>query len=169
MLAAHVDKIDTIDYSTQLSFLTPQIERALEANWQAAQREQERIARTARWLSFVVPSLGVQTSLATLAGTDLERHRAFEAQTREFQNRLREMFYSRMHEQIIRPTPPPLEKSYGRFSFTDYDSIPTFHAAADDASVRVRRAMPQGLTMLVLAVVIALLAAVRLRQWPTDL
>jgi ABC-2 type transport system permease protein len=169
LLAAHVDKAGTIDYATRLSFLTPQVERSLHAQWQSTQQEREQVARRSRCLSLLVPSLGVQTSLARLAGTDLERHRAFEAHTRDFQLELRGMFYTRMHAQIADPTPRPIENSYGRFNFTDYEAIPTFRVPQEDAGARVRGALPEAFAMLVLSVLITVLAAARLRRWPEDL
>jgi hypothetical protein len=111
----------------------------------------------------------VQTSLARLAGTDPERHHVFEARTREFQLELREMFYGLMHAQIAEPTPRPFVDSYGRFTFTQYEQIPSFRAVVDDSKMRVRDVAPLIVGMLALAFLIVLPAGRRLRDWPENL
>lgn len=169
VLASRLDRIESIDYATQLSFLTPEIERRLEGRHREAAQQSERIARTSRWLSYVLPPLGVQMSLTHLAGTDLERHRAFEAQTRQFQLELRDMFYTLMHAQIAEPTPRPFADSYGRFTFTQYEQIPSFRPAAEDTPERVRNVIPLIITLLGVSALIAVLAGRRLRDWPEDL
>lgn len=168
-LAPHVDEAGSIDYSTRLSFLTPAIERALESDWLSSQAQKSRASRYARLQSLLIPSLGIQSSLATLAGTDLERHRDFEARTREFQLELRSMFYPLMHAQIVRPTPRPHEDSAGRFSFTDYDAIPVFRNSVYERDASLRDAWVQGLAAFALALGLVTIGALRLRRWPEDL
>jgi ABC-2 type transport system permease protein len=165
-LAGMTDRISQIDYSTRLTFLVPELENRLEFLQEAREYTRERSARYARWVGFIAPNVWIESALATLAGTDLPRHWAFEEQSREYQLRLRELFYPLMHRQIVSPTP---YRAYGHFSFTDFDSVPGFRMRDRDAVERVRAAMPATAWLLFLAVVLSAISVARLRNWPEAL
>jgi len=168
-LANLVDRMSSIDYATRLTFIAPENERrlaALKARSDAARWVQDRAAT---WISLVTPPMGVETALMRLAGTDLQRHRDFEQQTREYQLQLRSYLYPLIHAQIVTPTPRPAPQSYGRFSFTDYESVPSFQMRAESSAARVASAVPITVWLCVLAVLMAVAAVRRSRRWPKDL
>lgn len=168
-LAAAVERVGSIDYATRLSFLTPELERRLQPL-----HRQQSLARIGRerasdLVAYLSPSLGLQSALATLAGTDLARHRRFEAQTRAYQLRLRDWFYPRLQRQIVATTARSPAASYGRLNFTDYDAIPAWSGTQAPASARANAVAPIALWLCLLAAALTAWALSRLRHWPTEL
>lgn len=167
-LAAATDRVAKIDYATRMTFLAPELERRL-----APLRERQLAARAARervsgWAGYVSPSLGLEQALSVLAGTDSDRHRRFEEQTRAYQLRLRDWFYPRIQREIATPTPRP-PNSYGRMNFAEYDAIPIYLGAELPASARVAATLPFAAWLLLLAALLTGVALRRLRRWPTEL
>ena len=168
-LAGHLDAVKDIDHATRLTFLIPEIERrsaALRAALLDAHFTQERASTL---VGFISPPLSVETAFTRLAGTDLARHRDFEAQTREYQLELRRILYRVMHAEIATPTPRPFPDSYGRFNFTDYDVIPEFRMRDAAPSARARGTLSTILWLCFVAAILTAMAARRLRRWPAEL
>lgn len=167
-LAAHLARIAAMDYATRQSFLVPLLEARL-ASWQ----QRLDIARGHReaWSAaagFLAPPLGLETALATLAGSGAVRQRAYEGQVRAYQQQLRDFFWPRVQAQIAAPTPRPAG-SYARLNFTDYAAIPAFAAAPEPAAARVRAVLPFAAWLALLGGLLAGIAAGRLRRWPEEL
>lgn len=168
-LAGATDRVATIDYATRLSFLAPELERRLAPLRERQQRARALSERVSDWAGFASPSLGLAQGLSILAGTDAERHRRYEQQTRAYQLRLREWFYPRIQAQIAAPTPRPRADSYGRMNFTEYDAIPRYLGAELPASARVAAVAPFVAWWCFLAAALVALAWRRLRRWPLEL
>ncbi|MEG3790518.1 DUF3526 domain-containing protein [Lysobacter sp. CCNWLW3] len=166
-LAAAADRIGALDYATRLSFLTPELERRLLSLHRRQSQARADRERSSDRLAYLSPPLGLQSALATLAGTDLARHRRFEAQTRAYQLRLRDWFYPRMQRQIVAARPPA--GGYGRMNFTDYDAIPAWSGSEAAASARAGAVAPLALWLCLLAAALTAWALLRLRHWPTEL
>ncbi len=167
-LAASMDKVGSIDYATRLTFLAPEIERRL-VDWQR-RFDANRAARAqhAALAAYAAPPLGMDAALGVLAGTDAARHRNFEAQATAYQHRLRQFFYTRIHDEIARPTPRP-PGSYARMNFTDFDAIPKFAMRDAGPSSRIAAALPTLAWLSALAALLSLFAAWRLRRWPLEM
>lgn len=167
-LAAHLARIPAIDFATRQSFLVPLLEARL-APWQ--QRFDAARERREAWSAaagFVAPPLGLETALATLAGSGAARQRAYEDQVRAYQQQLRDFFWPQVQAQIAAPTPRPAG-SYARLNFTDYAAIPTFAATPEPAAARVRAVLPFAAWLALLTGLLAGIAARHLRRWPEDL
>jgi ABC-2 type transport system permease protein len=159
-------RIPSLDYATQRTFLTPETERRLasrQAEIQTAQIRQQQISHR---MGFVVPALGVDSALAVLAGTDAHRHRRFEEQTRAYQLLLRETFYPLVHRQIFEPATTLTTR--GRLNFTRYDIVPAFRMVDEPAAKRVAAVLPVAGWLLVVGALLAVIALMRLRDWPTE-
>lgn len=168
-LAAVTERVATIDYATRMSFLAPELERRLAPLQQRQREARDLRERVSDGAGFASPSLGLEQTLSVLAGTDAERHRRYEQQTRAYQLRLREWFYPRIQRQIAAPTPRPRADSYGRMNFNEYDAIPAYHGAELPASARVAAVAPFVVWWWLLSGVLIALARRRLRRWPTEL
>ena len=156
-----------MDYATHLTFLTPLLEERL-APLQAQRTAQgQRDAARSRAVAWLSPPLLLQDALATLAGTDGARHRAFEAQVRAYQLQLRGFFYPRVQTQLRAPTPRP--PGQARMNFTDYDAIPRYAHADAPALARLSATAPALAWWLLLAALLAGWGAHPLRHWPKEL
>ena len=160
------ERAGSIDYATRLSFLAPELERRLaplQRQREQARDWRERVSAVAGYLS---PTLGLQEALATLAGTDAQRHRAFEGQVRAYQQRLRDWFYPRIQRGI---GAAPADGTYGRLNFNEYDAIPAWRGSEPTAAQRAAAVWPFAFWLWALAGVGIALAWRRLRDWPTEL
>lgn len=167
-LAGHLERIGDIDYSTRMTLLTP----IIEARLAPLHRQQSQARATRDRLSdvagYLLPPLGIESALSTLAGTDVARHREFEVQTRAHQQRLRAWFYARVQGQITAPTPRPAG-SYARMNFTEFDAIPSFQWREPSNSVRLRAGVAMTIWLLVVSMLLACVAWIRARRWPAEL
>ncbi|UHQ23695.1 DUF3526 domain-containing protein [Lysobacter sp. 5GHs7-4] len=168
-LSAAIERVASIDYATRLSFLVPELERRLSPLHQRQTQARDRRERASDLIGYLSPPLGLQSAMATLAGTDLARHRAFEAQARAYQLGLRAWFYPRIQREIAAPTPRAPAGSYGRMNFRDYDAIPAWSAAYPPASERIATVAPVLSWLALLAAALTAWALSRLRHWPTEL
>lgn len=162
-------RIAGLDYATRLSFVIPEIERRMPAHDALVRSHEVRQARLANLGGFVVPSLGFASALATLAGTDAARQRAFEVAARAYQLRLRDYFYPLVQREIAHPTPisdPPLR---GRFNFAGQQRIPAFDFAPASPSERVGAVLPLALWLALLAIALATVGLRRADSWPTEI
>ncbi len=129
-LSGLVGRIATLDHATRLTFLVPETERRLAAPHDARLAYARDQAGWATVIGYVAPPLGLTQVLATLAGTDGARHRAFEAQVRAYQIGLRRSLYPLVQREAADPT--PRGASRGKYSLSNPDIIPAF--AMTDAS-----------------------------------
>ena len=168
-LSVAIERVAGIDYATRLSFLAPELERRLQPLHLRQTQARDRRERASDLIGYLAPPLGLQSALATLAGTDLARHRRFEEQARAYQLRLRAWFYPRIQREIAAPTPRVLTGSYGRMNFRDYDAIPAWSDSHAPVSARIATVAPLALWLSLLAAALTAWALSRLRHWPTEL
>lgn len=168
LLSPHRDKVGTLDYATRLHFLAPMIESRLSDRQAAFVEHASRQQRWSDLAGYLLPALGMDRALSTLAGTDAGRHRRFEQQVRDYQQALRDFFDERIRRQIARPAPRG-ERDYLRKNFADHRRIPAF--AMDDApsSARVGVSLAMTAWLSLLAMVLVLFAMRRLRRWPKEI
>lgn len=167
-LAAHVDRVATIDYATRQSLLAPVVQARMTPWHERVERNRAARADFSTAFGYLAPPLGVEAALATLAGTDDARQRDLERQVRAYQQQLRDFFWPRVQREIATPTPRPAG-SYARLNFTGYAAIPAFAAAPEPAGARVRAVLPLAAWLIAVAAALVLIAARRLRRWPTEL
>ena len=136
-LSGMADRIATLDHATRLTFLAPETERRFAARHDARAVHARDQAAWAAVIGYVAPPLGLTQMLATLAGTDGGRHRAFEAQVRAYQLGLRRSLYPLVQREAVDPT--SRVASRGKFSLSDPDIIPAF--AMTDAPSHRRTAV----------------------------
>lgn len=168
VLRAHVTRVPAIGYAARLSFLIPETERRLEPLREGFEAHRAREARAATVAAFVVPPLGMETALATLAGTDAVRHADFEQQARAYQQQLRAVLYPIVHHDIATPKVFP-SGTYGRLNFTDIDVVPDFSYRDPRAAARFNTAFTMAGWLLLLAAVIGGWGIGRARSWPHDM
>ncbi|WP_186442624.1 DUF3526 domain-containing protein [Lysobacter antibioticus] len=155
-----------LDYATRLSFLAPELERRLAPLQRQRERARDGRERVSVVAGYLSPTLGLQEALARLAGTDAQRHRAFEAQVRVYQQRLRDWFYPRIQRRIGAAS---ADGTYGRLNFAEYDDIPAWHGGERSGAQRAAMAWPFALWLWALSGIGIALAWRRLRDWPTEL
>lgn len=162
-------RIEELDHATKLTFLTPETERRLAPFRAAMTAHAGQQAGITAIASYLVPSLGLESSLATLAGTGDVRHRQFEAQVRAYQLRLRGILYPLVQREIATPTPVSDPATRGRLNLTDRDTLPTFVMTDEPASVRVVSILPFAIWLFLLGGVLTTLGLRRAVTWPRDL
>lgn len=163
LLSRVTDQMSKIDYATRQTFLVPELEARLRFVQEAKADAREWEERVSRWTQWLAPNLGVASSFAVLAGTDSQRHRVFEAQSRQYQLDLRSFFYPLLYREVLAPTP---QKAYGRFSFTAFDSIPRFEMRDSGAAERLYASLPSLVWLLVLGSAFVVASMTRLNRWP---
>lgn len=168
LLSPHNGKAGTLDYATRLYFLAPMIESRLADRQAAFVDNATRQQRWSIFAGYLVPALGMDRALSTLAGTDAERHGRFELQVRDYQGALRDFFGDHIRMQIARPTPRG-ERDYLRKNFTEHRRIPAFAMVDDPWSTRVGTALAMTAWLSLLAAVLVLFAGRRLRHWPKEI
>lgn len=168
-LATSLDKLASIDHATRLSFLAPELEQRLQTLHQRQEHARDLRETVSDVAGYLSPSLGMEQALSTLAGTDAQRHRRYESQTRAYQLRLREWFYRRIQRQIAAPTPRPIANSYGRMNFDEYEGIPAYTGADLPPLARAASVLPMLAWLVVLSAALSAFALHRLRRWPTEL
>lgn len=164
-LRDHVERAGSLDYATRLSFLVPETERRLEplkAPIDAHRARQERIATVA---GYLVPTLGLETTFSTLAGTDPGRQRAFEAQARAYQLALRERVYPLVQQEIAQPVPASPRATRGRLNLTEPLSLSPFELNDPDSGSRSARVLPFVAWLLLLGLITMSLGLARMREW----
>jgi ABC-2 type transport system permease protein len=168
LLSPHIEKAGTLDYATRLYFLAPMIESRLADRQAAFVDNATRQQRWSVFAGYLVPALGMDRALSTLAGTDAERHRRFEVQVRDYQGALRDFFGDHIRMQIARPTPRG-ERDYLRKNFTEHRRIPAFAMVDDPWPTRVGTALAMAAWLSLLAAALVLFAGRRLRRWPKEI
>lgn len=162
-------RIDELDHATKLTFLIPETERRLAPFRAAMTAHAGQQAGITVIAGYLVPSFGLESSLATLAGTGDVRHRQFEAQTRAYQMRLRGILFPLVQREIATPTPVSAPATRGRLNLTDRDILPTFVMTDELASVRAVSVLPFAIWLLLLGGVLTTLGLRRAVTWPKDL
>lgn len=128
-LQPFAERISTLDYATRLSFLVAETERRLAARKAAMNDHRVRQERLAEIVGFLVPTLGVETAFAKLAGTDPVRQRLFERQARDYQQRLRGIVYPLVQHEITQPVAPDKRPTRGRLNLAEPIALPNFALA----------------------------------------
>ncbi|MCI4591075.1 DUF3526 domain-containing protein [Sphingobium sp. BYY-5] len=167
-LSAARDRIDDIDYATELTFLAPETEKRLAPSYEAITAHADHQAGIAAFAGYLSPPLGLESALATLAGTDSGRHRAFEAQTRAYQLRLRGILYPLVQKEIVDPTPMNEPAMRGRFNLIERDFLPRFAMSEEPPSTRVAAALPLAVWLLLLGGALTVLGLRRAVRWPRE-
>ncbi|WP_426031355.1 DUF3526 domain-containing protein [Caulobacter sp. DWP3-1-3b2] len=163
------DKIATLDHATRLTFLTPETERRLAPLRVGAQAHLERQDQVSDMAAYASPPLGLDAALATLAGTDPDRHRRFESHARGYQLQLRDRFYPLVQHQIISPSPLAEPARRGRLNHDPTVSLPRFQMREVPAAERIGAVLPTTAWFLVLGAALATLGVRFAGSWPRDL
>lgn len=164
-LRAFADRASALDYATRLSFLVPEAERrlaSLKAAFDAHRARQERIAHAA---GFLTPPLGLEGAFATLAGTDPERQRRFEAQARVYQQRLRDIVHPLVQREITQPPASADRKTRGRLNLAEPLALPEFALADRTVAERTEQVLPFAAWLALLAAAAVALGLSRIREW----
>ncbi len=162
-LVGAMGRLATLDHATRLTFLVPETERRL-GRWRSARLAHARVqARLAALAGFLAPPLGLTQALATLAGTDGDRQRRFEAQARSYQLDLRGRLYPLVQREAARPTPKGVSR--GRYSLADPDIVPVFAMTDESPDARASAVLPFAGWLLVLGLVLGALGLRRADRW----
>lgn len=164
-LAAHVHRATSLDYATRLSFLVPEIERRLSPQRVAMEHHRVRQERVALATGFLLPTLGIESAFAALAGTDPERQRRFEQAAREYQQQLRACVYPLVQAEITRPPAPPIRETRGRLNLPEPLDLPEFGMTETSNAERIRNVLPFALWLTLVAAVISIAGWRRADQW----
>ncbi len=164
-LRAHVDRVPTLDHATRLSFLVPEVERRLMSSKSVSEAHRARQERIARVVGFGMPTLGVETVFATLAGTDPARQREFEIQARHYQKQLRERVYPLVQREIARPPAPTDRPVRGHMSLLKPLALPEFEFVDRPAGRRISSALAFAAWLSVVTSVLIALGMSRIRDW----
>lgn len=128
-LQPFADRVSTLDHATRLSFLVAETERRLAGQKAAMSHHRARQERLAELVGFLVPTLGVETAFAKLAGTDPARQRLFERQVRDYQQRLRGIVYPLVQREITQPVAPEKRLTRGLLNLAEPIALPNFALA----------------------------------------
>lgn len=164
-LSVHVHRASSLDYATRLSFLVPEIERRLSPLRIAMEDHRVRQERFAYATGFLLPTLGIESAFASLAGTDAERQRRFEQAAREYQQQLRACVYPLVQAEIAQPPPPPVRETRGRLNLPKPLYLPDFAMTEASNAERIRDVLPFALWLLLLAAVTSIAGWRRADQW----
>lgn len=164
-LRSYTDRVTMLDHATRLSFLVPETERQLaplKRDIEGHRRRQEKVARLA---GFVIPPLGIESALATLAGTDPERQRSFEDQARKYQHHLRAIVRPLVQHEITQPAPPDERATRGRLNLARPLALPEFALAERPVAERIGDALLFAAWLALVAGAIMALGLARIREW----
>lgn len=164
-LRAHADRIGSLDHATRLSFLIPETERRLAPLKGALEDHRARQEELAGWAGFAIPTLGVENALTRLAGTDPGRQRAFEAQARDYQYRLRELVYPLVQSEIAEPPAPEERPTRGRLNLAEPLALPEFVMSDLPPGTRAGAVLPFVAWLALLALLAGALGLSRIREW----
>jgi ABC-2 type transport system permease protein len=164
-LRAHADRIATLDHATKLSFLVPETERRLAPLRAEMMEHRTRQERIARLLGFLIPSTGLELALANLAGTDPARQRAFEAQARAHQLRLRALVHPLVQAQITSQPPPATRATRGIFTLPAPLDLPPFRLIDRPTAARIAGTYPFLLWLAALGALATGIGLSRARRW----
>ncbi|WP_125656734.1 DUF3526 domain-containing protein [Sphingomonas sp. 2R-10] len=162
-LSAMAGRIVTLDHATRLTFLVPETERRLAARHGARAAHSRDQAAWATVIGYVAPPLGLTQALATLAGTDGARHRAFEAQVRTYQLGLRRLLYPLVQREAVDPT--RREASRGKYSLSDPEIIPAFVMTDAPSRHRTAAVLPFVAWLLVAGLIVGGVGLRRADRW----
>ncbi|MBM0104948.1 DUF3526 domain-containing protein [Steroidobacter sp. S1-65] len=164
-LAAHVHRATSLDYATRLSFLVPEIERRLSPQRVAMEDHRVRQERIAFATGFLLPTLGIESAFAALAGTDPERQRRFEQAAREYQQQLRACVYPLVQAEITKPPAPPVRETRGRLNLPEPLDLPEFSMTEASNAERIRNVLPFAFWLALLATVTSIAGWRRADRW----
>lgn len=164
-LRAHVDRATTLDYATRLSFLVPETERRLSSHKSAIEAHRARQKKVVGIVGFVVPTLGVESAFATLAGTDPARQRLFEAQAREHQQRLRKLVHPLVQHEITQLPAPTERPTRGRLNLLEPLALPEFELVDRSTAARIAAVLPFTAWLALLAFLLGAFGIWYIREW----
>ncbi len=164
-LAAHVHRSSDLDYATRLSFLVPEIELRLQPLRSEMENHRVRQQRATYAAGFVIPTLGIETAFATLAGTDSERQRRFEQAARDYQLQLRAQVYPLVQTEITKPPAPSVRETRGRLNLPEPLDLPEFDIGEATDAERIGRVLPFTLWLAWVAAVMLVLGWRRADKW----
>lgn len=166
-LAGATDRVAGLDHATRWTFLAPELEARLSAEYRQREAERALAERLSSGLSLLALPVAVQEGMSRLAGTDNARHRRYESATREYQHVLRRFFFPRVQAQITRPS-PDTGVSRGRMSFNDIAGIPAYAPMRESWTQRVMAAVVITIWLLGWAAALLIWTARRARAWPRE-
>lgn len=164
-LRDHAGKAARVDYATKLSFLVPETERRLtplKARFDDYRSRQEQAAHVA---GYLIPSLGLETALATLAGTDPVRQRLFENQARVYQRELRGIVHPLVHRQVALPAVPEQRVTRGSLTLPEPPALPVFAMGERPSVDVVGDVIPFTAWLALLGALTITLGLRRIRAW----
>lgn len=164
-LKADSDRIGSLNHATRLSFLIPETERRLAPLKGAIDNHRDRQERLANWAGYVIPTLGVEIALTRLAGTDPARQRSFEAQARDYQQRLREQVYPLVQAEIAEPPAPEKRPTRGRLNLTQPPVLPEFALVDPPLAGRAGAVLPFVAWLALVALLTGAIGLSRIREW----
>lgn len=151
----------------------PELKRlARDAHYDEALADHHRTARAqalaaSAWsqkLALLSPATALALALETASGTDAGRHAAFLSEAATYRRSLRAFFEPRILAQVLDPV-PVCAGCPARLDFDAYDAVPAF-APADARGSAERQALLTLVCLAAAALLLAALAARRLKQWP---
>ncbi len=158
----HVARKDVYGLTT-FSFTVPEIERRLAPVYDAIQAHRRSAIARADRLGVAIPSLGLSTALAGLAGTDEAAQVRFEDRARAFQMRLRADLYGRARALTLHPVPYDPVRARGQMNYRAFDELPRDPPVA--GAPRTRYALVLAGWLSLLGIAAAALGIRRRRDW----
>lgn len=152
-LSPYLSRITSLDHATRLTFLVPEIERRLSPSRSAMDEHLVRQQRLTYAASFLMPTLGMETAFAALAGTDPERQRRFEQAAHEYQQLLRAHVYPLVQAEITQPPAPAVRATRGTLNLPEPLQLPEFVMTEASESDRIAAIVPFALWLALVAAV----------------
>ncbi|WP_116809842.1 DUF3526 domain-containing protein [Steroidobacter cummioxidans] len=164
-LSPYLSKVTSLDHATRLTFLVPETERRLSSLKSAMDDHLARQERVAYAAGFLMPTLGMETAFAALAGTDSERQRRFEQAARQYQQLLRTHVYPLVQAEITQPPAPGVRETRGRLNLLEPLALPEFVMAEASESARIATIVPFALWLALVAAVTLFAGWRRADEW----
>ncbi len=139
-------------------------DEALAGHHRAARAQALAASNWSRRLALLSPATALTLALETASGTDAGRHAAFLTEAATYRRSLRAFFEPRILAQAVTPA-PVCAGCPARLDFDAYDAAPAF-APGDARGAAERQALLSLACLAAAALLLAALAARRLRQWP---
>lgn len=155
----------TPSYSAKLTIVVPEMERRLQPQQDASANWRNELIRWSSMVNFFSPPSAMQTTLSQLAGTDGERHQRFLEASRAYQQQLRNIFYTKIQQEVLQPTDLACPTCAGKLQFTRYDTIPRFQFTQSDTGKRAGAALFTSLSFLIVGLLLLIGVILRGARW----
>lgn len=139
-------------------------DEALADHHRAAREQAHAASAWSRRLALLSPATALTLALETASGSDAGRHAAFLVEAAAYWRSLRAFFEPRILAQAVSPA-PVCTGCPARLSFSAYDAVPTFEAT-DPRAAALRQALVSLVCLVAGTLLLAGLAARRLKAWP---